>query len=195
MSYVILENHSEEALAHYGVLGMKWGVRRYQNADGSYTKRGLERYSKSQNKYNDANENLKRAKENARSGIGNRSEIRTARQAQTAAKKQLEKDYKQLKLDNLADQGRKLYASGRTITGGRIKLVGSEMAVMTVSKMANSVFATSGRAIITKYGAIPVSKIASSAIAIGGTAANAALAIQNARDNKRLRAYYAHIRK
>lgn len=31
-------------LAHHGILGMKWGVRRYQNADGSYTAAGRMRY-------------------------------------------------------------------------------------------------------------------------------------------------------
>lgn len=31
-------------LAHYGVKGMKWGVRRYQNADGSLTSSGRQRY-------------------------------------------------------------------------------------------------------------------------------------------------------
>ncbi len=30
-------------LAHHGVLGQKWGVRRYQNADGSLTAQGRKR--------------------------------------------------------------------------------------------------------------------------------------------------------
>lgn len=32
-------------LAHYGIKGQKWGVRRYQNADGSYTSAGKARYN------------------------------------------------------------------------------------------------------------------------------------------------------
>lgn len=30
-------------LEHHGILGQKWGVRRYQDENGSYTKEGLER--------------------------------------------------------------------------------------------------------------------------------------------------------
>lgn len=32
-------------LMHYGVMGMKWGVRRYQNKDGSLTAKGKKRFA------------------------------------------------------------------------------------------------------------------------------------------------------
>lgn len=38
-------------IAHHGILGQKWGVRRYQNEDGSLTPEGKERYSKGIYKY------------------------------------------------------------------------------------------------------------------------------------------------
>lgn len=35
----------EDELKHYGIKGMKWGVRRFQNSDGSLTSEGRKRYS------------------------------------------------------------------------------------------------------------------------------------------------------
>lgn len=35
-------------ISHFGVKGMKWGIRRYQNRDGSLTPEGRKRYGRSE---------------------------------------------------------------------------------------------------------------------------------------------------
>ena len=46
-----------DELKHHGILGQKWGLRRFQNSDGSYTAAGKERYGKG-----DSEKDAKKAK-------------------------------------------------------------------------------------------------------------------------------------
>ena len=48
-------------LAHYGIKGMKWGVRRYQNKDGSYTSAGLKRRRQTSSDYEETKDLRKKS--------------------------------------------------------------------------------------------------------------------------------------
>lgn len=66
----------ETYLAHYGILGQKWGVRRWQEKDGSYNQAGLERYFGSDHRQRKA-------------------EVKDARRQLRSAKKEYSKDFKE----------------------------------------------------------------------------------------------------
>lgn len=42
--FIITRGENSNEIKHYGVLGMKWGVRRYQNSNGSLTSAGKAKY-------------------------------------------------------------------------------------------------------------------------------------------------------
>lgn len=44
MNYYVGKDADKIALMHYGVIGMKWGIRKYQNPDGTLTEAGKKRY-------------------------------------------------------------------------------------------------------------------------------------------------------
>lgn len=49
MSVYMAVSKGEASLSHHGILGQKWGIRRYQNPDGTLTPEGKSRYGNMEN--------------------------------------------------------------------------------------------------------------------------------------------------
>ena len=177
---------------HYGVKGMKWGVRRYQNFDRSYTQAGVKRFNSSLDKYETADQRYKTAKaqhkvakKSGGSTNGTKTELTNARMQRKQAKNKLTKDYKHLKQDKLGDKGKELYSKGKTITG---------MNAVTNYLSKSGGLALSAAAYNHQTGVLgneKVTKFLAGAGAVSLTAAGIKGAVDHSQ-NKKLRAYYSH---
>ena len=186
-----------ETLSHHGVKGMKWGIRRYQNSDGSYTKAGIKRYALDRDvndtsrrnvakiRTGEAKRRLDYAKANP-SKIDNRYRIAEL-QGRVRSAKRMERRVAAI------DRGAKLAAKGQTITGNTrksaIASIGSTYAYKALNKHLNtriSTLASSGQLraghmnaanMLNKYGYYAI---------VGGAIA---YGVKKQVDNSALRAY------
>lgn len=165
-----------DELYHYGVKGMKWGVRRYQNYDGSYAQKGLERFRKSEAKYDKAKSEYDSAKSS-----GDKRGAKSAKSDMRSAKREMNRNYKQLKLDKRADEGKELYKQGMTITENNQKRRYAEIAAYLGGTVAANAVARA----TNNYNMGVATLMTTAAVEAGYD-----IVMQNR--NKKLRAYYSH---
>lgn len=112
--------HSSE-LYHHGILGMKWGVRRYQNKDGSYTAEGKLRRSEDHTSKSHSDYEKRHDGKNVR-------ELSDAELRDRLNRLQMENQYKQLSSSSVAAGEKyvsdfvKALGTAVTITGAAVTL-------------------------------------------------------------------------
>lgn len=116
-------------LYHYGVKGMKWGVRRYQNKDGSLTPEGKERYAalaKAKKNGIIKDETIRKAVESGEVSlkINREKQLRHIKDSKqyVAGKSYLYGDLQtaQKLVDDLAGNGKNLYAGEKWLKKERV---------------------------------------------------------------------------
>ena len=94
-----------EELAHHGILGMKWGVRRFQNKDGSLTAAGKKRYGSDGDEADSSGSGGKA--QGKKSRPKKISEMSDAELRQRLNRLQMEKQLKQLMSEQEAEKQKK----------------------------------------------------------------------------------------
>lgn len=191
MSDFLITYEDESGLEHHGIIGQKWGIRRYQNYDGSYTRAGMERYNKSKEKFDKYDAEYRERKKDGT--LDAQTKYR-----RNMAKQQLKKDYKHLKQDKLGDQGKQLYAKGYRINDRKAQI--NKTTSVASLALAGSIFVKKNpemHNLISNTVKIRPETLDNILYGIGGASiatlgAAQAVRVYDNRKDKQMRAYYGH---
>lgn len=195
-NYISLNALYDPYLSHSGIKGMKWGIRRYQNPDGTLTEEGRRRYG-----YNlDLSDTSKVNIAKIRTGEARRR-LEYAKKYDNANKdtvRNLRKRYSQAKKNEqnvkLVEKGRELYSKNNTISGNYAKkflvsgaaIVGSRLFKQAMFNATKSMY-DKGKLNLGKYNTMSLlAAVGSVSIAAAGSA----YGLKQYNDNRALRAYY-----
>ena len=123
-------------LYHYGIKGMRWGVRRFQNKDGGLTSAGRKRYSRDAD---DLSEDAKAASALRKKRV---DQMSNAELKKLNERMQLERNYKQLNPSSvkkgLAIAGTVIGAMGTIASlydnGGKLIKIGTKVAGILIKR-------------------------------------------------------------
>lgn len=117
-----MENFNE--LQHSGIKGMKWGVRRYQNKDGTLTDAGKKRYNK------DVSDDARTASELKKKKV---KELSNAELRKLNERSRLEQEYKKLN-PNAISKGWKYVGAAAGIMGTAIAVYNNSNQIAKIGK-------------------------------------------------------------
>jgi len=125
-------------LQHVGIKGMRWGVRRYQNKDGTLTPAGKRRYSK-------MSEDARTASEISKKKV---SQMSNAELKKINERTRLEQEYSRLN-PGAVRKGWKFVAGAAGVMGTALAVYNSGNQIMTVGKsVGNKIIDAAGNMII-----------------------------------------------